>query len=73
MQLGEVWKAKEIIRYVASFFSTFRLVYWLERVSWDVYIIIYYVSIFLLFLILIDFIYVAYCYKQRKFPFLWPI
>lgn len=41
--------------------------------SWDVYIIVYYISIFLIFFIIINFIYVAYCYKQRKFPFTWPI
>ena len=58
---------------MTQFLSTFRLVYWLEKMSWDVYIIIYYVCIFLLFLIIIDFVYVAYCYKNRKFPFIWPI
>ena len=53
--------------------STFRLVYWLEFVSLDIYIIVYYVTIFFLFFIIINFIYVAYCFRQRKFPFTWPI
>lgn len=47
--------------------------YWLEQVSWDVYVIVYYIAIFLLFFILINFIYVAYCFRQRRFPFTWPI
>ena len=49
------------------------MVYWLEFVSLDIYIIVYYVTIFFLFFIIINFIYVAYCFKQRKFPFTWPI
>lgn len=53
--------------------STFRLVYWLERSSWDIFIIIYYATIFKVFFVIITFIYVAYCFRQRKFPFTWPI
>jgi hypothetical protein len=68
-----VWKAPTIINYISPVLSTFRITYWLEYVSWDVYIIVYYISIFLIFFIIINFIYVAYCFKQRKFPFTWPV
>jgi hypothetical protein len=61
------------MKYVSEIFNTFRIVYWLEKVSFDVYIIIYYVCIFLIFVVIIDFIYVAYSYNQRKFAFIWPI
>ena len=62
-----------MIQYISQVLSTFRVVYWLEKTTWNVYIIIYYVCIFLIFLVLIDFIYVAYCYRNRKFPFAWPV
>jgi len=58
---------------VSEVLSTFRIVYWLKKLSWDVYIIIFYVCIFLIFLIVIDFLYVAYSYKHRKLQFMWPI
>ena len=68
-----MWKSRDIINYVAPFLSTFRIIYWIEQLSWDAYIIVYYVAIFFIFMVLIDFVYVAYCYKARKFPFLWPV
>jgi hypothetical protein len=36
-------------------------------------VIIFYATIFLIFLIVIAFIYVSYSYKIRKFTFTWPI
>ena len=41
--------------------------------TWDIYVILFYVSIVLIFFIIINFIYVAYSFRQRKFPFTWPI
>jgi hypothetical protein len=58
---------------VSQILSTFRVVYWLERVSFDIYIIVYYVCIFLIFFTIINMAYVAYCFRQKKFPFTWPI
>jgi len=58
---------------ISPILSTFRLVFWLERVTWDIYIIIFYVAVFLLFFLAVNFIYVSYCFSQRKFPFAWPL
>ena len=72
-QLGDIWKAPSVINIISPILSTFRIVYWLEKVNWNIYIIIVYVCVFLIFFIAVNFIYVAYCYSQRKFPFAWPI
>jgi hypothetical protein len=53
--------------YLSQILNTFRVVYWLKKLTFDIYIIIFYVCIFLIFLIIIDFIYVAYSFKNRKF------
>ena len=65
--------AKDVVQYFAQFLSTFRIVYWLERLSWDVYIIIFYICVFLVFVIIIDFLYVAISYRHKKFSFTQPV
>ena len=68
-----MWKSETIIKYLSEILSTFRIIYWIKKLTFDIYIIIFYVTIFLIFLIMIDFIYVAYSFKNRKFQFIWPI
>lgn len=63
------WGAKDVVSYFAQFLSTFRIVYWLKKLSWDVYIIIFYILIFLVFVIIIDFLYVAISYRHKKVSF----
>ena len=49
------------------------MVNWLKKLSWDVYLIIFYICIFLVFLVIIDFLYVAISYKHRKINFMQPV
>lgn len=53
--------------------STFRVVYWLEGLKWDIYIIIFYVCLFLVFVILLDFLYISISFKLKKLNFSQPI
>jgi hypothetical protein len=62
-----------VITYFTSFLSTFRVVYWLKSLSWDVYLIIFYICVFLVFLIVIDFIYVAIFFRMRRLNFMQPV
>jgi len=48
-------------------------VYWLQKLSWEVYIIIFYIVVFLVFVIIIDFLYVAISYRHKKLSFTQPI
>ena len=60
------WGAPSVVSYFAQFLCSFRVVYWLRRLSWDVYIIIFYIIIFLVFVVIIDFLYVAISFRQKK-------
>eukprot|EP00347_Sterkiella_histriomuscorum_P000937 403373955 len=71
--LVEEWKADSVVSYFAQFLGTFRIVYWLQKLSWDVYIIIFYIAIFLVFIIIMDFLYVAISFKHKKFSFMQPV
>ena len=41
--------------------------------TWDVYIIIFYICIFLVFVIIFDFLYVSISFRHKKFSFTQPI
>lgn len=73
IQLISEWKSDDVVSYFAQFLGTFRIVYWLQKLSWDVYIIIFYICIFLVFIVIIDFLYVAISFKHKKFSFMQPI
>ena len=59
--------------YLSNFLNSLRFVFWLEKLSWDVFIIAFYMGIFVVFLIIVDFLYVSYSYKTKKFSFVWPM
>jgi hypothetical protein len=67
------WGRQSVLTYFTQFLSTFRIVYWLERLSWNVYIIIFYVVLFLVFLVLFDFLYVSITFRMKKLSFQQPI
>ncbi len=71
--MTEEWNADSVVNFFTEFLSTFRIVYWLQKLSLDVYIIIFYICIFLVFLVIIDFLYVAISYKHKRFSFMQPI
>lgn len=68
-----IWKADSVVYYFSQFFSTFRIVFWLEQLTWDVYIIIFYIALFLVFLVIMDFLYVSIAARHKKFSFMQPI
>lgn len=67
------WKSVGVVTYISQFFQTFRIVIWLEKLTWDVYVIIFYIIVFLIFVIVIDFVYVVISFKHKKFSFMQPI
>ena len=69
IKLVNEWKANDVVSYFAQFLSTFRIVYWLQKLSWEVYIIIFYIVVFLVFVIINDFLYVAISYRHKKLSF----
>lgn len=52
--------------YLTQFLSTFRVVYWLKHLTWDTYIVVFYASVFLVFVVLIDLVYLALSAKLKK-------
>ena len=49
------------------------MVYWLKKLSFDIYVIIFYIIIFLIFVIIIDFLYVSITFKHKRYSFMQPI
>ncbi len=67
------WQSQGVVKYFSEFLETFRVVYWLEKLSFDVYVIIFYIIIFLIFVAIIDFLYVSITYKHKRYSFMQPI
>lgn len=67
------WKTEKALNYIAQFFETFRIVYWLKKLKFDIYVIIFYIVIFLVFLVILDFLYVAITFKHKRYSFAQPI
>lgn len=45
----------------------------LSYFNWIVYVVVFYISIFLVILTMIDVLYVSYAISKKKFSYLWPI
>ena len=52
--------------------SAFRLIYWLQMITGEVYVVGFYVCVFIVFLLIIDFLYVSHNYKMKRFSYNWP-
>lgn len=72
-QMIDRWQSEGVVQYLSEFLQTFRIVYWLEKLTWDVYVIILYICIFLIFLVIIDFLYVSISFKHKRYSFMQPI
>jgi len=43
------------------------------NITWEELLIVFYLFVFLIILITMDIAFVAYCFAQKKFPFVWPL
>jgi len=67
------WKAgfiETVFDQIAHFFEIER---WMISIGLTLYLVIYYVCIFLVFLIIIDIVYVSYSFSKKRFLFMWPL
>lgn len=47
--------------------------YWLKRLAWDTYIIIFYITVLLVFVIFLDILYLALAAKMKKHTYTQPV
>ncbi len=68
-----MWNSPDIVKYIESIISYIHLSSYFENTTWDVYIIMFYMLLALVFLIIIDIAYVSYSTSRTKFTFSWPL
>lgn len=47
--------------------------YYLKKVTWDVYLIIFYILLFILIFVKANTFYVSYSFSKKKYSFMWPV
>lgn len=47
--------------------------YYLKKVSWDIYLIIFYILLFILIFVKANTFYVSYSFSKKKYSFMWPV
>jgi hypothetical protein len=68
-----VWKATDFLSIVFDIFEIFNLKKYLPNINYSSYLMsIYFLNIIVLLLI-IDIVYVAYSFSQKKFSVTWPL
>lgn len=45
----------------------------MRKLSWDIYIIIFYIKVFLVFMVILNFLYVAISYRMKRLTFMQPV
>jgi len=58
---------------LSLFLNLFQVNFYLSYFNWIVYVSLFYLSIFLVGLTIIDVFYVSYAISKKKFSYLWPI
>jgi len=64
------WQSESLLKYIADALSLFRVVDWLFKLQWEVFLIIFYLCFVLIFAVVIVFVCQAYQLKSKTTPFL---
>lgn len=67
------WRAGALYDSLKSLVEAFQVINYLTNFPWTTYLVIFYLGIFLVFLIILDIIYVLYSISRRKFSVVWPL
>lgn len=67
------WKAESFAFYFRGFLQLFHFLYWCTVLNWLAYLIIFFVAIFLLFVLILNIIYVAYTFSRKQATMRWAL
>jgi len=68
------WKASEFLELVIAFMNKLNISkHFKVEINYVYYLVYFYATIFLVLLLIIDIIYVTYCFQIKKFSFTWPL
>ena len=67
------WKASGFAYYFDGFLQFFHVLHWCTLLSWNAYLIIFYIAIFLLLVLILNIIYVSYCFLHKQTTMRWAL
>ena len=68
-----VWNADETLSNITGIFNMINVSTYIPGVGIDTFLILMYSLIFLIILVILDIVYVAYSFSKKKFSFTWPL
>lgn len=73
-QVQPLWNSSALFNTVGKLqqFFNFSNLY-SQFITWELYLLMFYLLIVIIFLIFLDIVYVSYAFKQKKFTVLWPL
>ena len=67
------WKCYSVTNYYIDFLQIFQTVYYASYLNFVSYLIVFYSGVFLVFIAVLDIIYISYSLSKKKIAFLWPL
>ncbi len=67
------WHSEKIVQFCSNILQVFRMETWLGKMALDIYIVVFYLSIFLALLVVVDFVYAFVSFSKKSFACIWPL
>lgn len=72
-KINSIWKSEQILQVINYVTQVAEIDYYLKKVQWNIYLIIFYILLFILIFVKANTIYVSYSFSKKKFSFMWPV
>ena len=67
------WRNDTFVYYFESLLFMIQIAYWVNFLTWEAYLAIYYFFIILIVFIICDIIYIGYSFSIKRFTVMWPL
>ena len=68
-----VWNAGDTLDNITGVIGSFNVSTYMPGIEFSTFLILLYSLIFMIILVILDIIYVAYSFSKKKFEFTWPL
>ncbi|EGR30840.1 PAS domain S-box family protein [Ichthyophthirius multifiliis] len=72
-KITHIWKATDFLKIIFDFFYLFNINKYMPRINYFIFITSVYFLDFIIFLIILDIIFVSYSFSKKKFSTTWPL
>ena len=72
-KVEHIWKATDFLKLIFKVFAIFDIGRYMPTVNYSTFLLTIHSMNFLIFLILLDTMYVAYSFSKKKFSTMWPL